>query len=185
MRKVIQKIKDTLSILSSSKGFTLLELLVVVLIIGILAAIALPQYKKSVEKSKATQALTLLQSLYQSAQVYQLTNGNWPSSIDILDIDIPNDIKDNWSIWTDNAPSQNTLGIGMTKKYGKYAGTGFAKYKEHSYNSIPKNTNLCIERKKNGTYIFTGEQGSYCNKILGGKGVYVGTSNNTNIYALI
>ena len=167
------------------KGFTLLELLVVVVIIGILAAIALPQYKKSVEKSKATQALTLLQSLYQSAQVYQLTNGNWPSSIDILDIDIPNDIKDNWLIWTENDPSQNMFGIGMIKKYGKYTGTGFAKYKEHPYNYIPKNTNLCMENKKNRTYIFTDEPGSYCNKILGGKGVYVGTQNNTDVYALI
>ncbi len=167
-------------------GFTLLELLVVVLIIGILAAIALPQYKKAVEKSKATQALTLLQALYQSATVYQLNTGNWPTSIEELDIDIPADFKGGgeWKVWFEGDTDTKTLGAGITRLQGKYAGTGFCKYKEHPYNVIPKETNLCLEHKKGNAPIFNGAQGSYCEEIFEGKRKYVGTNNQTDIWAL-
>ena len=168
------------------KGFTLLELLVVVLIIGILTAIALPQYQKAVEKSKATQALILLQSMYESATVYELTTGNWPRSANELYVDIPDEFIENgeWNAKIENVTNGTQLGVKLTRISGKYTGTGFAKYKKHPYTFIPKEVNLCFEQKKNMTPLYNGTQGSYCNKIFKGKPVYVGTANWSDIWSL-
>ena len=55
-----------------NKGFTLLEVLVVVLIIGVLAAVALPQYEQAVEKARATEALSTISAFKQAVKVRKL-----------------------------------------------------------------------------------------------------------------
>ena len=94
--------------MKNKQAFTLIELLVVVLIIGILAAVALPQYTQAVEKSRFATYRTLADSMAQAADVFYLANGTWPTSLDELDMEFPADMS-----------TENTISNGVCRKNNK------------------------------------------------------------------
>lgn len=70
------------------RGFTLVELLVVVLIIGILSSVALPQYQKAVKKSQAVGYWPTLKNLAEAARLCKLEKGS-SCTLNELDIEVP------------------------------------------------------------------------------------------------
>ncbi len=70
-------------------AFTLVELLVVVLIIGILAAVALPQYQRAVEKSRIAEGSLVVEAIAKANERYRMANGHFTRDINDLDIDYP------------------------------------------------------------------------------------------------
>lgn len=71
------------------KAFTLIELLVVVLIVGILTAVALPQYQKAVDKARFVQVMLVGDKISQAQQVYYWANGKFADTAAELGADVP------------------------------------------------------------------------------------------------
>lgn len=75
--------------MKNKQAFTLIELLVVVLIIGILAAVALPQYKVAVAKARAAEAITAMKALSEAEEIYYMTNNRYTADMTELDVTVP------------------------------------------------------------------------------------------------
>ena len=174
-----------------AKAFTLIELLVVVLIIGILAAVAVPQYQKAVEKTRNAIYLPILVALRDAQQVYFMSNNSYADSMSEIDVDVPlpnslassscgNYVKSTDAIRSDdrvmiilnNASNVNFVsGIRISSKY-RCAGW---KIPLTDYSSLKANTVYCYEE---GWSVV----GDFCRKIYGAS--YVETVNGGRFYKM-
>ena len=157
-------------------GFTLVEILVVVLIIGILSAVAVPMYEKAVWKSRAVQLHTSLKSLVDAQNIYFMANGKYATTFGELDIGFDGwksissssfgAVASNDAVRHDdiyeliiNSNGNFITSFGLFRK-GKFKGAGFTK--SHKTDGFLKsNDYYCVEIES-----LIKEAGSFCHKIF-------------------
>ncbi|HFB3615157.1 TPA: pilin, partial [Neisseria gonorrhoeae] len=75
------------------KGFTLIELMIVIAIVGILAAVALPAYQDYTARAQVSEAILLAEGQKSAVTEYYLNHGKWPENNDSAGVASPSDIK--------------------------------------------------------------------------------------------
>lgn len=140
-------------------GFTLIELLVVVLIVGILSAVALPQYQAAVEKSRLARMLPNVKTVKNALEVYRLANGEYPpdrvSDLDvILDgcvLDTPGGeihCAQEWYNYEGGAPKTDDYFTAFPAVYGERYAAYYQVFLDHSRSGHNGQT-WCVVGTKN------------------------------------
>jgi len=162
-------------------GFTLLELLVVILIIGILAAVALPQYQRTVTNAKAAQMYEAVSTMARAAQTYYAVQNAWPSKFDDLDIDYEltkdtssvcgssvGEVKYNNEFEFLVGASSDINQVSVRLRDGPYKCTGFSVFFYAPTSPNIENKLLCYERPKSkGNRGSKNNRGDFCEKVMG------------------
>lgn len=109
----------------NKKGFTLMELLVVLVIIGILTTIALPGYIRSVERARATEALGALKALNESISIYFVEKQRCPARLGQLTATLPTESTKSFDFTINdesipNVPGTACPGAKATRNSGAY-----------------------------------------------------------------
>ena len=100
-----------------NEGFTLVEILIVVVIIGILATVAVPTYLKYVEKAYASDAKTQIKNILMNAEIYRQGEGAYPTDIAEMEdgyLDMKPSVKEKWNFEIDIAEDGLTGTVGAT-----------------------------------------------------------------------
>ena len=92
-----------MKMLTSKRGFTLLELLMVIIVVGILASLAIPQYQNFVERSRCTEAVNMIAAIKSAQALYELQEGETAGAIADLSDFISVVDTTNWAFTTTNA----------------------------------------------------------------------------------
>ncbi len=149
--------------MKNKKAFTLIELLVVVLIIGILAAVALPQYQKAVDKSRFAGLLAVAKSIKNAQEVYYLANGAYTTNWDELSLGFDqNQLRSGQSVIFSDVTSTTPASVQLkdtkigVKVLVIYSHTTLGtNYDDHTYCYAPK-TNI---RANHVCQAFSGSKG--------------------------
>ena len=179
--EILKQVQDDNIFYNGVKAFTLIELLVVVLIIGILAAVAVPQYQNAVWKSRATNMRTYMRSVASAQHAYYLANGTQPAELDELAVNL--DGFTEGTILAGNATSLNAYNNlfeirvspkGITTYFisGKYKGCGFAM-------NFTTNQWWCYE----WYHYYKGASGGFCQQIMKAGALY-SDANNVRAYTM-
>ena len=101
---------------TEKKGFTLAEVLIVVVIIGVLAALIIPRFTGQSERAVVAEAVSMLSAIRQAEEAYNLGNGSYTNDLNLLDINIPGGIKFGYGV---DGGGNGTA----TRSSGIYSGT--------------------------------------------------------------
>jgi prepilin-type N-terminal cleavage/methylation domain-containing protein len=118
--------------LYKTKGFTLVELMVVIVIVGILAAVAIPKFVEASQKAKASEFPTQLVAIYTGELAYQAQNGTFVTTLQALRDSAYTDIASSsrWFLYTmQNATATSFQGVATVN-------TGFGVATTSDYGSI-------------------------------------------------
>lgn len=136
------------------QAFTLIELLVVVLIIGILAAVALPQYTKAVKKSRVAEAKIALNALGHAGEIAVLADPDYTGDSSVLDVKVQD--SDYWDYANNECchenghsgcswSAENDEVIILWQDEGYHLACGSDEYYRLSCANVQSDNNACAE----------------------------------------
>ena len=171
------------------QAFTLIELLIVVLIIGILTAIAIPQYQTAVQKSRYATLMPLAKSVKNAEEAILMSNGQYSSKLEDLSITLPGTVDNNKVTNSDGT----VLEVTATDSHN------YVKAKKNDLNNyvmyFAKSTNfpealkdnkvakqVCLSYGPTSTTPITGTDSNYDTYILEGSGSGTGSGAASSGY---
>ena len=130
--------------MTKQQGFTLIELMIVVAVIGVLSAIAIPQYQKYVAKAEVASVLTTMTGVKTNVEAFVVENGEFPGGVDGRR---PSDL---------GAPDNMPLGVFTFEDFKDDTGKIKLTFKSEGVNALLKNDSLVLTRAtETGTWTCT------------------------------